>query len=89
MSYAITTKVWYMRDEESPEDRLAFHVKTGDCFAMLATKAGLIEDALEGAKYRNEPPGASALMLLDSLRADLLQLQNLYQIKRRIADGER
>jgi len=72
-SAVLTLRDLYGEDDERIE-RLHFHLKTGDYFALLATIMGFIEDTLQTAHAMNEPLKERELGLIRELKKDLMYL---------------
>lgn len=63
--------------------RLHFHIQTGDYFSMLSTMLGFVEETLtEFHPAEGTLPGIEK-SLLQSVRKDLLDLQENYRIEPR------
>jgi hypothetical protein len=78
--YRIASPVYFiLRDREPAHERLLFHIKTGDYFAMLATALGFIEEALENTETSIIP--SAELMVLRNMKKDLLFLHTRYDIR--------
>lgn len=64
-------------------ERLKFHIKTEDYFAMLATALGIVEEKLatcEQKEDKENPFVSKEVKLLRSLRADLRYAHRHYRI---------
>lgn len=68
-------------DIETRRERLIFHLKTGDYFAMLATILGFVEETLERAESKNLELAQKEAALARRLREDLIYLQEHYRIE--------
>ena len=78
--YTIRTQYLLVREADDSAERLRFHVETGDCFAMLATALGLLEDSLKEGIQLGTQPQVRDVMFVRKLRADLMTLQRDYYI---------
>lgn len=76
--YILSPAYFIIRDAEPNRERLLFHLKTGDYFAVLATALGFIEEALVDNKANTIP--RAELALLRDMRKDLLFLNTRYEI---------
>ncbi|MBI4086425.1 hypothetical protein HY416_00370 [Candidatus Kaiserbacteria bacterium] len=77
--YQIVSTYSIVRDAPDPYEHLRFHVWSGDCFAMLATALGFVEEALE--RYENSVTPSRELMLLRGVKKDLVYLHKKYVIR--------
>ncbi|MGI6373766.1 MAG: hypothetical protein ACOX0C_00215 [Patescibacteria group bacterium] len=75
--YQISPTIRLVRDEAS----VSFHVKNNDYFGTIATVISLIRQELLTADLSNV---ATLQKLLSNLEADLMILQNNYQISAKI-----
>lgn len=76
------SRMWLIHDAP-PENRIeeiAFHVKSGDYFATLATILMLLEDSLTDCLKRNSPPSEFQIASLQAQREELMHLHEHYTI---------
>lgn len=79
-TYYIESPLYFIiRDAPAKNERLLFHIRTGDYFAMLATALGFVEEALEAKEERVVP--SPELSVLRQMKKDLLFLHANYNIR--------
>lgn len=87
--YRILSPVSFIiRDVPDNRERLLFHIKTGDYFAMLATALGFVEETLTSTKEDTEGEATFSreLALLRDMKKDLLFLNTRYDIHEKIKE---
>jgi len=78
-TYFVSSPVYFIvRDAPSENERLLFHIRTGDYFAMVATALGFVEEALETKEEDTLP--SPELSVLRQIKKDLLFLHAHYDI---------
>ena len=85
--YRILSSVYLvLRDGEDNIERVRYHVKTGDYFAVLATALGFVEESLENLQNKEHgAPASQELNVLRMLKRDLLFLDERYDIREKAA----
>lgn len=79
-TYHIVSPLYLIvRDAPAENERLLFHVRSGDYFAMVATALGFVEEAL--ATKEEDALPSPELSVLRQLKKDLLYLHAHYDIR--------
>ena len=73
--YQLSCSYWLFNDSPR-EERLAFHIESGDYFPYLASVIGLLKDAARTCNAIPEAHGA----FIEDIQEDLLHLQERYDI---------
>ncbi|MEK7530536.1 MAG: hypothetical protein AAB573_01600 [Patescibacteria group bacterium] len=73
---------WVVQDAPQADDglRLAFHLKSGDYFGVLAAALGFVEERLRGCVESEHDP---ELQLVKRMHTDLVRLHKGYRIEKR------
>lgn len=84
--YHINTFAWFLHDEPSEARirEIAFHVKSGDYFATLATIMMLVADSLQDNRLRNEPPSQFHINTVQALKDELMHVHRAYRITNKV-----
>ena len=82
--HIVSSSYFILRDIPNQRERLLFHLRTGDYFAMLATALGFVEEGLSSREKRQigENPSPE-LVLLRDMKKDLLFLNAQYEIHKK------